>query len=357
MLIRAASFGLLALILVQAPPGHGQEPQASITSHNVVFHYWPENEALARELATTVRPLPVMPPDILDTPPTIDVLLAPDEARFAALTGGRAPDWGAGVAFPEAGRIVLPAYASRRGATHTLDQVLRHELAHVALQRFIGGARVPRWCSDGYATWAAGQLDPDAGWFLRLAFLTGRAPPLDSLIIDWPAGPLDARVAYLLSASAVAWLHGQGGDRVFRIFLDRWQESSDFERALRDVYGLNLGQLERDWSKSVRRRYGWLLFLAQTAVIWTIIGSMLLVLVIIRRRRDRARLAGLRANEIPDVPAFWLVDGSDTPREPIPGGAPQDGGELETGQPEAGSALPGKLREPPDDPADSQPRR
>ena len=275
---------------------------------NIHLEFWPENEALAHALAATIRPLPVLPADILDAPPPILIQLAPDEARFDSLTGGRAPDWGAGVAFPDRGMIVLPAYQSARGATHSLDQVLRHELAHVGLQRFMGPARIPRWFSEGYATWAAGQFDPEAGWFLRLAFLTGRAPPLDSLIIDWPAASIDARVAYLLSASAVAWLHEHGGDRVFAIFLDRWQETRNFEASLYDVYGLNLGQLERDWSKTVRRRYGWLLFLAQSAVIWAIVSIIAIGFFIIRRRRNRARLERLRATEIPDDPAFWLTD-------------------------------------------------
>jgi hypothetical protein len=320
LLIRCYGALIAVACALAAAPAPAQQPPQALQQGNIAFRHWPENETLARALAATVRPLPVLPASILEVPPVIEVQLAPDEDRFASLTGGRAPDWGAGVAFPERGIIVLPAFGSDRGAAHTLDQVLRHELAHVALQRFIGGSRVPRWFSEGYATWAAGQLDPDAGWFLRLAFITGRAPPLDSLILGWPVGAMDARVAYLLSASAVRWLHEQGGDRVFSIFLAEWRETSDFEGALREVYGLSLATFERDWSRSVRRRYGWLLFLAQTAVIWTIIGTMLLVLVIVRRRRDRSRLERLVANEIPDDPAYWLAhEGDNSPDGPADG--------------------------------------
>src|SRR5690606_22708565 len=133
--------------------------------------------------------------------------LAPDAARFNELTGGRAPEWGAGVAIPDAGVVVLPGYNSARAATGRLPRILRHELAHVALHRHVAPSRVPRWFSEGYATWAAGQLDPEAGWMLRLAFLAGSAPPLDSLTIRWPAGQIDARIAYLLSASVIQYLH------------------------------------------------------------------------------------------------------------------------------------------------------
>ena len=42
------------------------------------------------------------------------------------------------------------------------------------------------------------------------------------------------------------------------------------------------------------------------AVLWMIAGAIVVALYVIRRRRNRARLARLRASEIPDRPAYWL---------------------------------------------------
>jgi hypothetical protein len=186
-----------------------------------------------------------------------------------------------------------------------LPSVLRHEVAHIALHRFVHPAAVPRWFSEGYATWAAGQLDFEAGWMLRLAFVTGTAPPLDSIVLGWPRSAAGARVAYLLSASALDWLHDRGGDRSLGILFERWK-GSGFEPALRQTYGLTTGQLERYWGRSVRRRYGWLLFFAQASVAWAMLSIFVVALYLIRRRRDRLRLADLQRREPPDRPAFWL---------------------------------------------------
>lgn len=270
----------------------------------ILFRYWPGDARFAEALAAAAWPatFPALPSTVLDSGAT--VFLAPDELRFDSLTGARAPDWGAGVAYPDRGIIVLPAYASRRASPQDLPRVLRHELAHVALQRWLGALRSPRWFTEGYATWTAGQFDESAAWLLRLAFLTGRAPPLDSLVLDWPLQPTDARVAYLLSASAVAWLDERGGERTMRIFFERWRETG-FERALFDVYGFTNATLEEYWSKTIRRRYGWLLFLAQSVVIWAITAVFVIVLFVIRRRRDRRKLAQLVATEPPDQPAWW----------------------------------------------------
>jgi hypothetical protein len=66
-----------------------------------------------------------------------------------------------------------------------------------------------------------------------------------------------------------------------------------------------LGQFEEDWKGYVRRRYGWLFVLSHSSVFWLSLAFALLVLVRIRRGRDREAMARLRAGEPPDRPAFW----------------------------------------------------
>ncbi|CAN5781409.1 hypothetical protein BH23GEM9_BH23GEM9_28250 [soil metagenome] len=312
---------------------------------DIVIHYWPGQERLARSLLPGDAALrfPGLADDVLQRGEEVTVFLAPDAARWDSLTGGRAPDWGAGIALPLQGIVMIPGYVSDRGGTHTLPVILRHELAHIALQRHLD-APIPRWFNEGYATWAAGQLDADAGWMLRLAFLTNRAPPLDSLTLDWPLLAADARLAYLLSASAVQYLYSLGTQDTFERFLATWSETGSFERGLRGVYILASPQFERLWRAHVRRNYGWLQFVAQSMFIWLVITVLVLALFVIRRRRDRQRLARLRANEPPDLPAYWLDPPVDPPASgagPVPGewpAAPADG---ESAPGEEGSASDG----------------
>lgn len=320
----AASLLLPALLLAARPlPVTAQTAAAQVG--DVVLVSWPETQALASALARSVAgspPLPGMPAEVLRRGQRVVVYVAPDEPRFRQLTRGRAPEWGAGVAFPAEGVIVLPGYGSSRGGATGLRAVLRHELAHVALQRRLGEARVPRWFTEGYAVWSAQQLDADAAWLLRLAFVFNRAPPLDSLELRWPAESQDARVAYLLSATAVQYLNGLATPANFERFLDAWAATGTFERALRSTYLLSSAQFERLWRRQVRSSYGWLLFLTQGVVLAVFFTLLVLVLFAIRRRRDRRKLAALRAAEIPDDPAFWLETeekpGLDTGEKPGP---------------------------------------
>ncbi|MEJ2503863.1 MAG: hypothetical protein P8177_11230 [Gemmatimonadota bacterium] len=283
--------------------------QQTIEAGQVRLHYWPEQRALAEQVLRRLQEQPPLPalPDTVLAPASVDVYLAPDATRWDSLTGGAAPEWGAGVADPRAGVIVLPTYDWERTPPHTVYRTLRHELAHVALQRYLGPARTPRWFTEGYAQWAAGEWSWDAAWQLRLAFIGDAAPPLDSLTLDWPGLELDARIAYLLSASAVAYLVELSGVRGLRIFLERWRDTSSFETAFRSTYGLTPSQFEEDWRRHVRRSFGWTVILGHSAVFWAVAGIILVVLFLIRRRRDRARLDRLRATEPPDDPAYWEV--------------------------------------------------
>jgi hypothetical protein len=241
--------------------------------------------------------------------------LAPDLARWDSLTGGHVPDWGAGVAVPGQDRIVLPAFGGKTEPLQ-LGGILRHELAHMALHRYLGRAALPRWFDEGYATWASNGMDANAAWMLRMAFLLHRAPALDSLELEWPVGETQARVAYLLSTSAVSLLAERTGETGLRLLFLRWRETGDLDSALRRAFGITFAQFEREWRQEVRRRYGWPVLVSDTLVFWLLAAPLLLVLLLVRRRRDRERLARLRSGEPPDNPAWWL-EGA----EPPPGNA------------------------------------
>lgn len=267
----------------------------------------------------SLPPLPALP----DTLPTaISLFIAPDRAVFDSLTGGAVPEWGAGVAIPALGRIVVPGFGIQRARGWEEARVLKHEWAHLGLHQFLQGLRPPRWFDEGYAQWASGGWNPSEGWRLRVSLASGQAPPLDSLVLDWPRDPASAGLAYLLSATALEYMVRESGERGLRIFLERWKELGNFDVAMATVYGVTPGRFEEGWKKYVRQRYGWLFVLSHSSVFWLALALALLLLFRIRRRRNREVLARLRATEPPDTPEYWteepdgVVDvGGEVPRQ------------------------------------------
>lgn len=287
---------LLLLALFTGGAAEAQEPFA-LRADSIRVVFWEGQEGLARRTlgaATAPLPLPGIPGDHRLISGTI--FLAPSREVLDSLSGGRVPHWAAGVAIPSRGHIILPAFGRARSPLEDPIIVLRHELAHLALNAYLPGP-IPRWFDEGYATWVSGGLDESAGWQIRFAFLLGRGPPLDSLTLTWPRDEGRARLAYLLSASAVRHMATRSGERGFEALLENWRAIGSLDMAIRSTYQMTLGQFEREWGAMVRRRYGWLLAMSQIGAFWVVITILLLVLGTIRKRRDRAKLARMEAEE------------------------------------------------------------
>jgi hypothetical protein len=302
----------------------GAAQARALRSEGVEVVHWPGQEALARRtLTAAVRPQRFLgiPDEVVPSEGTI--YLAPSPAVFDSLTGGRVPDWGAGVAIPALRVIVLPTYPAPGPAERDPAITLRHELAHLALHAYLPPP-IPRWFDEGYATWTSGGWDQSSAWQIRAAFLLGRAPPLDSLALTWPRGAEQARLAYLLSASAVSYLVELGGEPAFAALLDTWRREGSFDVALRRVYGMTQGQFEAMWRSMVKRRYGWLLALSQITVLWLVLSMLLFVLYGVRRRRKRRQLAALELDD-------RLFPPPDDYFAPKPEAEPEPEPEVETG--------------------------
>jgi len=314
----AASYALPCALEAQVsavPDSLDGEPYTSLAGERVRVHFTRRDALVAervRSLLDSQAPLPGLPPEL---PTGVDVVLAHSSRAFDELTGGSVPEWRAGVAIPSLNMIVVPTGEGGSAVDDEGLRTLRHEWAHLGLAAYLGDLRAPRWFDEGYAQWASAGFDAMEAWRLRVLIAVGRAPSMDSLALRWPTDREEARTAYLLAASAVTYLLQNGGEQGLRTFLDRWREQRSFGMAFRRTFGLTPGQFEEDWRAHVKRRYGWLFVVSHSAVFWLVLALVLLVMFRARRSRNRERLARLRADELPESPAWWDArDGGDEPR-------------------------------------------
>ena len=259
--------------------------------------YWPETEVMAVALAERVEPAAQYPG--LDTPQTfrLRLIVTPDQRTFDSVTAGRIPGWGAGAAFPGVNTIVLVAGGN-------IDQVLRHEMAHLTLRNAVG--RVPRWFDEGYASRAAAEWSRLEALRVNWAMVRGRVPTLIRLDRSLRSGAATARASYALATTAVLFLERLGGERGLEPLMRALKSTGDLDRALRRSYGLTLDQFEGRWHAELKSRYGWLLLATSFSAFWSVTAAVLLALWARRRRRDRLRRAALDEG--------WVVaDGGDFP--------------------------------------------
>jgi len=314
---------------VSVPARWDGEAYQTLNGTRARVHFAREDSLVAARVLTLLDQLPPLP-GLPDTVPAgVDAVLAHSPRAFDEWTGGVVPEWRAGVAFPSRNMLVMPTGEGVRVVDGEGLRTLRHEWAHLGLHGYLGDLRVPRWFDEGYAQWVSGGFDAMEAWRLRVMIARGRAPAMDSLELGWPRARGEARIAYLLAASAVTYLLEAGGADGLRVFLDRWRGERSFEVAFRMTFGLSTSQFEEDWKRHVKRRYGWLFMLSHSAIFWLLLALVLLFMVQGRRRWNREKLARLRAAELPDAPAFWEAedqnDGPGTGRGKNGSGGPGTG--------------------------------
>src|SRR5262245_7276939 len=254
--------------------------------------FYPSERTLARSLLDGAVKTDTFPGLARPTQRVL-VALAPDRERFREWIGPGAPEWGAAIAFPESRRIVMQGRSSGRDAGDPRE-VLRHELAHLALHESLGDLP-PRWFDEGYASYAAREWTREDALSTNVTLALRGVPTLDELDGQFAGGTMTAQNAYALAYRAVVELAvldtAAGLTRLF----DAWRKTGSLDRAIRTSYGITLAGFEQRWRDRTRRRYGALALVGDV----TLIGLVLLVAVfplfVARRQRQRQRLAALVA--------------------------------------------------------------
>jgi len=242
---------------------------------------------LARAVATDTFPgLPRPSQRVL-------IAIAPDQQRFRQWAGAGAPEWGSALAFPESRRIVMQGHTASSDAGNPFE-VLRHELAHLALHEYLGDLP-PRWFDEGYASYAAHELDRNDVLAANFALAVRGMPTFDELDDRFTEGATSAQAAYALAYRAVDDMASIDQSRGLALLFQYWKRTGSLDRALREAYGMTLSSFEHDWQQRTRRRYGGLALFSDLTLASIVLLLLIAPLYLARRRRDRRRMAALVA--------------------------------------------------------------
>jgi hypothetical protein len=284
-----------------------QNKPVAIRVGQVTAVAWPPQVGLATELAQRAAQPAEWPGLGRRHVGALRLILVPDRRRLDSLSSGRAPEWGAAVALPDARTILLRADAPE------LYRTLRHELAHLILHQAIV-VRVPLWFDEGYAAWAAGEWERLGALELNFAVVRGAVPDLPGLDGTLRGSASTADASYALAVSAVTELARRNPSNSIAPLLQRLRQGQDFEAALKATTGLTLSQFDIEWRRSLRRRYSLAIWLVAGGG-WGVLTLGLWALLRRRRALDLPRRAALDHGwEIP--PEESAASELDPTREP-----------------------------------------
>jgi Peptidase MA superfamily len=223
------------------------------------------------------------------------IVIAPDRATFRELVGPSAPEYGAAIAFPDERRIVMQGSRAASDAGDPI-QVLRHELAHLALHEALGDL-APRWFDEGYASLAAGEWGRDEVLATNVSLALRGMPSLEALDSAFQGGAARANAAYAMAYRAVAELAALDPQRGLTLFFQYWRQTGELDPAIRRAFNITQAAFEARWRSRTRRRYGALAVFADLTLAALVLLVIVAPLYVARRRRDHRRLVAMEHAE------------------------------------------------------------
>jgi hypothetical protein len=218
----------------------------------------------------------------LDDPgPPMHVILAAENTAAAASVSRST----AGYAITSQGLIVLFPARSPTYPHDTLEDVLRHEVAHVLIGRAAGGQPVPRWFHEGLAMAAERPWRLEDRSRLILELVTGPRLTVDEIDRLFDSEATKPR-AYALSAAVVREIIRAHGAPVPAAILRHMRTGDAFGAAVVRAAGRPMSDIEREFWSRQRVWTVWVPLFTSGEVLWLLVIA--LAALAWWRRRGRA---------------------------------------------------------------------
>ena len=221
----------------------------------------------------------------------VRVARTPDQMAELAPEDAPPPGYAAGVAYPSLQLALLALQAPGTWEAPDLVELLRHELAHLALFDAVAGHHVPRWFDEGLAIHESGELPWSRRVALANASLGNHLLAFADLDRGFPADHYDVNVAYAESADFVSFLLRDSDRARFGSLVERVRAGAAFDRALEDAYGTDIRKLEYEWRSELGRRFGVVPALTGGGLLWVLIVGLAAAAWTRRRRLAKEKLA------------------------------------------------------------------
>jgi hypothetical protein len=227
------------------------------------------------------------------TGPPIRVILAAEGSGPAVLVS----PWVSGYAVSDRGLVVLMPQRVPRYPDSSIEDLLRHEVAHVLIARAAGHRPLPRWFHEGLAMIAGGSWGLDDRSRLTLALLADRPVSLAELEIRFGGGRGEVNRAYAVAGAFVRDLFERSGRQAASAILSGVARGLSFEEAFGAATGTSLAAAESAFWSRQTFWYRWVPVLTSSATVWMLVTLLALWAIRRRRARDAALRRGWEAEE------------------------------------------------------------
>jgi hypothetical protein len=299
---RIVFFSLLTL-LFSSPASLSASSWLELSSPHFILKYeGPEQKMAAFLLKKAEETREATAQTIGSVPPAPCLIyLAPNWEAFQSVQpAGEPPSWSVGTAYPALNLIILRSPRGMKGGQMDIEEVLRHEYAHLALATALKGHEAPPWLAEGFAMLQSRGWSLSWTYTLSRGVLTKGLIPLEQLSVGLPEDQYQAELAYAQSFSLVSYIKTGLGPEALPRFIRGLSYGLDTETALRQATGFGLKDLERRWKEDLKKRYSWIPIVTSFFSLWFLASLLFLLSYWLKRRRAKRKLAEWEREEASD---------------------------------------------------------
>lgn len=257
-----------------------------------LVHFSPQDKAYAEELSTLLHlgyeelskklRIELMLP--------VNVYLCPNEDEFSRLTGNLIPHWGEGAADADHGFIILRSPHQTGNHDH-FPTLIKHELVHVLIGRFLNRHSLPKWFNEGVALSFSKDESFAGGTAVSKALFSDSIIPLSSIDDVLEFHSVKARLAYEESYLFTKFIEETFGSENIVEFLHRLEKSdAPFDVVFQNVFKHDVLDLELEWYDYLQDEYRWRFLLDFESFLWIFILTLFIFVFLGIRLKNRRTL-------------------------------------------------------------------
>ena len=214
----------------------------------------------------------------------VEIRVAAAPAQMAGLAPADVPSGAPAVVFRDHHLVVMSLASGLGGEPPDLEERLRHELAHLALDEAVSNHDLPRWFHEGFAVHFSGEDASQRTEALCVAALRDGILGLREVDARFPDGVPRPSLPLAEAADFSRFLLAKPLRSRFPALIERLRSGEPLDRALPVALGADLDAIELGWRREMAKRYSFVPVFAGATLLWVVVA----VGISVRRRRIAA---------------------------------------------------------------------
>ncbi|RKX25252.1 MAG: hypothetical protein DRP45_06400 [Candidatus Zixiibacteriota bacterium] len=172
----------------------------------------------------------------------------------------------------------------------SLEELLAHEYAHLALAHRVGHRHRPRWFDEGLAVLVSREWSWASNLTMSLSAVVGQFVPLEEIEMVNRFGAGKARLAYAESYLAVQYFFDEYGIKAVNLFVDSIAAGASIDNSLMASTGSNYADFETEFRVYLQSRFNLVTLITDMTYFWIALAVILIIGFFLKMRKKREYL-------------------------------------------------------------------